>query len=67
MSTNISVTPEEIALIDTAFDLAISHLPAGAQANIRDAKTRDESVSYQLFKAGWIAHGDFIWGVTHEG
>lgn len=41
------------------FEVELAKLPAGAQANIRDAMSRDESLSFNMFAAGYrAAHAD---------
>lgn len=41
--------------IAQAFEVELAKLPAGAQQNIRDAMARDESLSWEMFRAGWLA------------
>lgn len=41
--------------IAQAFEIELAKLPTGAQQNIRDAMKRDESLSWDMFRAGWLA------------
>lgn len=41
--------------IAQAFEIELAKLPAGAQQNIRDAVARGESLSWDMFRAGWFA------------
>lgn len=41
--------------IAQAFEIELAKLLPGAQQNIRDAMARGESLSWEMFRAGWLA------------
>ena len=44
--------------MELAFEEELKKLPLGAQQNIREAMERDESLSFNMFKAGWKARSN---------